>query len=374
MDVVELTTEFVSHNSASQLSNTPVSLAMAKQMRKAGLKVERIDYRDPNGTLKTNLVGKKGSGTGGLAMMGHNDVVPAEGWAWDPFKVIRRKGKIYGRGVADMKGSVACMIACAARYSPKMLKRPIYVVVTADEEINCGGADHVARKSKILRDSKVKYGIIGEPTLLDVVHTHKGSIKIEATAIGRATHSSRGKGTNANHILIPFLNEMLKINEEIQSNSRYLNQSFDPPHATLNIVLSDGETASNITAPLSRASINCRPMPGQNWSPIISRVKRLGKKFHVKLKISNSLKPLHTKVESRIVQEALGVTGKRKPKSVSYGTDGMIFGKNMEVVVLGPGSIQQAHTIDEWIEIDQLKKGVDVFSKMVDRFCIEEPQ
>ena len=92
------------------------------------------------------------------------------------------------------------------------------------------------------------------------------------------------------------------------------------------------------------------------------------------ISIYDSLKPLDTPTDSRIVQEALNITGKRKPKSVAYGTDGMIFGQNMELVVLGPGNIKQAHTIDEWIEIDQLHKGVDTFSKMVNRFCIEDPQ
>jgi acetylornithine deacetylase len=184
MNPVELTMEFVSHNSASYLSNVSVTDAMAKRMREAGLKVERIAYKDPNGVPKLNIVGKKGRGTGGLALMGHNDVVPATGWAWDPFKVIKKGSRIYGRGVADMKGSVACMIATAAAFDARKLKRPIYVVVTGDEEINCAGADVVFKNSKVLKESRVRYGIIGEPTLLDVVQAHKGSVKVQ-----RARHT-----------------------------------------------------------------------------------------------------------------------------------------------------------------------------------------
>ena len=107
MDPVQLTREFVSFNSTSYLPNVDCSNAMAERMREAGLAVERIPYTDPNGVPKLNLVGKKGNGTGGLALMGHNDVVPAEGWAWDPYEVIEKGSRIYGRGVADMKGSVA---------------------------------------------------------------------------------------------------------------------------------------------------------------------------------------------------------------------------------------------------------------------------
>lgn len=374
MNPVELTKEFVSFNSTSYLSNVEVTNAMAKRMREAGLKVERIPYKDPNGIAKLNIVGKKGRGTGGLAMMGHNDVVPATGWAWDPFKVVKKGSRIYGRGVADMKGSVACMIAAAAQFDARKLKQPLYVVVTADEEINCAGAAVVFDKSKTLKDSKVRYGIIGEPTSLDVVQAHKGSVKISATSKGRATHSSMGTGINSNHKLVPFLNDILAIDHELKTNPKLLNHNFVPPHSTLNMVIHGGEQASNITTPESGATINFRAMPGQNLVPLFKKIQASAKKHGVEISIYDSLKPLDTPTDSRIVQEALKVTGKRKPKSVAYGTDGMIFGQNMELVVLGPGNIKQAHTIDEWIEIDQLHKGVDTFAKMVNRFCIEDPK
>lgn len=373
MNPVELTKEFVSYNTTSYLSNVALTKAMAKRMKEAGLTVESIPYTDPNGVKKLNIVGKKGKGKGGLALMGHNDVVPAEGWAWDPFKVIKKGSRIYGRGVADMKGSVACMIAAAAKIDARKLKSPVYVVVTGDEEVNCLGADVVFNKSKVLKDSQVKYGIIGEPTLLDVVQSHKGSVKISVTSKGRATHSSMGTGINANHKLIPFLNDILAVDHELQTNPKYLNTNFTPPHSTLNIVIHGGEQASNITTPESGATINFRAMPGQNLKPLFTKIRNSAKKHGVKISIYDSLKPLDTPTESRIVQEALKVTGKRKPKSVAYGTDGMIFGQNMELVVLGPGNIKQAHTIDEWIEIDQLHKGVDTFGKMIHRLCIEDP-
>ncbi len=373
MDVIDMTAEFVSYNSASLLSNAPVSKAIAKRMRQAGLTVERLDYRDANGELKVSLVGKKGRGPGGVAMMGHSDVVPADGWAFDPFKLTEKSGRLYGRGSADMKGSVACMIAAAAAFSAKDLKRPVYVVSTADEETTSGGALAVLNRSKTLKSSRVRYGIIGEPTLLDVVYAHKGAFKVEATAKGRAAHSSTGRGVNANHLMIPFLNDMVGLIKEVEKDPAYRSNTFDPPHTTWNIVINDGNTASNVTVRESWATINARPMPDQNWNPIEKKVERLGRKHGVKLKMSRDLMPLHTPIDSPIVQEALHVTGKRKAKTVSYGTDGMIFGKAMELVVMGPGSIQQAHKTDEWIAKDQLYKGVDVFARMVSRLCIENP-
>jgi acetylornithine deacetylase len=171
--------------------------------------------------------------------------------------------------------------------------------------------------------------------------------------------------------VIPFLNEIVKLEQDLKSKSTFLDDTFDPPHAALNIVLSDGGTASNITAPVSRATINCRPMPGQNWDPIVKKIRRLARDFGVKLRMPKRLEPLGTPTASRVVQEALRVTGKRKPKTVPYGTDGMAFGKTMELVVMGPGNIAQAHTVNEWIAKEQLLKGVDVFTEMVRRFCVE---
>jgi acetylornithine deacetylase len=371
MNVIDLTAEFVSYNTVSNLSNAKCSAAMSKRMKEAGMKVERLQYSDPNGVTKVCLVGKKGKGKGGLAMMGHNDVVPAEGWAWDPFKLTKKKGLLYGRGSADMKGSVACMIATADRFKEKDLKQPIYVVVTSDEEINCGGAAWVYKHSKSLKGCK--YGIIGEPTMLDVVYAHKGSFKVDAQAKGLATHSSTGKGTNANHLMIPFLNDVLALGNKLKTDRRYTDDTFVPNYSPFNIVWTEGNTASNITAERSAALVNTRPMPGHDWEPVKKQIRAMAKKHGVKVAITDSLTPLNTPVDSRIVQEALSVTGKRKAKTVSYGTDGMIFGKNMELVVLGPGDIKQAHTIDEWIDPAQLKKGVDVFGQMVSRFCIEDP-
>ena len=113
-----------------------------------------------------------------------------------------------------------------------------------------------------------------------------------------------------------------------------------------------------------------RPMPGQDFAPLLDKIRALAKEREVHVDIYDGLAPLHTPVESRIVQEALSVTNKSEPKTVAYGTDGMIFGKTMELVVLGPGNIQQAHTIDEWIEIEQLHQAIDTFSEMVRRFCV----
>ena len=374
MDIVEVTRELVSHNSASRLSNVSVSKAIARWMRKAGLAVERLEYRDKWGVPKVSLVGKKGRGAGGLALMGHSDVVPAEGWATDPFKAVERNRRLYGRGCADMKGSIACMVAAAASVPAAELKRPVYVITTGDEEIDSGGAFEVIRRSRVFRSSKVRYGIIGEPTVLEVVHAHKGSFRVHVVARGRAAHSSTGRGVNANHLMIPFLNDVVRLSRKIEADPRYQDEAFDPPHSTWNIVMGDGETASNITAHESRATVNVRPMPGQNWDAVARQVERLADKHGVQVDVATDLQPLYTPVESRVVQEALRVTGKRKPKTVPYGTDAMAFGSVMELVVMGPGNIQQAHTTNEWISLEQLHKGVGVFGKIVRRFCVEEPE
>jgi len=374
IDVFEATAEFVSHDSSSKKSNAGVSRAISKWMRKVGLKVEQIEYDD--GVKKVNLVGKKGKGTGGLALMAHCDVVPAEDWVAtpDPFKLTAKGSKVYGRGSADMKGSIACMLAAVERLPLSELKCPVYVVTTSDEEVGCFGAEAVQKRSRTLRQSKVRYGVIGEPTMLDVVYAHKGSSVIQVLSKGRSAHSSTGKGINANHKLIPFLNDMVQLGAKLQATKKWQHKDFTPPYVGWNIVMGDGGTASNITAPESHATINCRQMPGQDWSPIFKQVRQSAKKHGVQVNIHNNLSPLDTPIDSRVIREALAVTGKRKPKTAAYGTDGMVFGTEMELVVMGPGDIQQAHTNTEWMENDQFAQGINAFEAMIRRFCIEDPE
>src|SRR6516225_826790 len=147
MNALDYAQKLVAFDSISRKSNIPVTDYSQQCLTELGFETERIDYDDPQGVRKACVVGKKGTGTGGLAYFGHTDVVPADRWfstAHGPFEPTVRDGRLYGRGSCDMKGSVACMWAAAAAVPNEKLKRPIYVTCTADEEIGYGGAAEIA--------------------------------------------------------------------------------------------------------------------------------------------------------------------------------------------------------------------------------------
>ena len=372
MNVVEYTKELVSHPSVSVQSNAAISDHIQQTLEDRGWQTERVDYHDAEGVLKVNVLGKKGPGEGGVAFFGHTDTVPAENWAFDsPFQPFEKDGRLYGRGACDMKGPVACALAAAERFDAASLRRPIYLICTADEEVHYIGAKVVAERSRMFQEEITKaHGIICEPTRLEVVYAHKGTVGIRAVAHGRAAHSATDAGLNANLKIIPFLWEMKKIHDELQSDPAWRNEEFDPPTPGWNIGVNDHNPVLNITAPESTATIYFRPMPGQDNQRVLDRVRRAAGENDLDLEIRQTGEPPYTPPDSPIVREVLEATGRITPRTVSYGTDAVVFGRHMPLVVFGPGDIAQAHTIDEWIELEQLEQGVELNCRLIERFCL----
>jgi len=370
LDAVEVTKDLIRFNSVSSNSNVAVSDNLQDHMRAIGFTVERVEYRDPNGTDKVSLVGRKGEGDGGLALLGHSDVVPADGWTRDPFEPWIEDGKLYGRGSCDMKGSLSCMLVACEAYDSSDLKNPLYIVFTGDEEVGCQGAAEVVNRSRLFNEYGLRFGIIGEPTLMRVVRAHKGMVSIRGVSQGRAAHSSTGKGVNANLAMIPFLEEMRAIYDELTTETKYFDGDFDPPYADWNIGINDGGVAPNVTAPQSVCTINYRPLPRHDQEALMVRVRDAASRCGIEVDIRKIGDPFVTPNASDIIQAALQATGTDSAHTVSYGTDGLIFGSVMELVVMGPGDIQQAHTVNEWMDLEQFGHAIGIYRNMIDRFCI----
>ena len=368
---VELTKELIRFDSISRNSNVPVSDHLHDQLDRLGFTIEPIPYQDEDGIEKVSLVGRKGEGNGGLALLGHSDTVPVDGWEEDPFEAVVRQDKLYGRGSCDMKGSLACMLAAAESFSSTHLLAPLYIVFTADEEVGCQGAKEVLARSELFNEFDLKYGIIGEPTLMQVVRAHKGAIAIRAKGTGRAAHSSTGSGINANLKIIPFLSEMKTIYDALTTDPQYFNDEFDPPFSDWNIGINDGGVALNMTAPQSVCTVYYRPMPGQNQEAILNRVQQAADHYDIELTINKSGDPFITPLESKIIQTSMDATGTRQAYTVPYGTDGLVFGKKLELVVMGPGDIKQAHTVNEWMSLEQFDRAIEIYKNMIHRFCVD---
>ena len=374
MEALDYLKKLVSFESTSALSNVPVSNYVEETLKGLGFNIERIEYDDKYGVRKANIIGKKGEGTGGIAYFGHTDVVPADPWFTEdhgPFEPTIVGSKLYGRGSCDMKGSIATMIAAAERFSIDELKRPIYICCTADEEIGYGGAKQVAERSEMFQEmvDGDANGIIGEPTLLEVVYAHKGTYGFRAISHGKAAHSSTREGLNANLAMIPFLAEMKAIHDETDSSPEWQNDEFDPPVISWNIGINDHTSAYNITAPQSICTVYFRCMPGQDAMSLVNRAKAAADENGIEFILENQANPMYVDPNSDYIKEVLSLSGREQGKTVSYGTDGAMLTALKNLVVFGPGSIEQAHTHDEWIELEQLDLGTEMYAKLIKEWC-----
>ena len=369
LDVVELAKDCVAIESVSQHSNAEVSDLLEQTLKQHSFEVERLHYLDENGERKVSLVGKKGDGADGLGLISHSDTVPAQGWDRSPFDPVIEDGRLIGRGSCDMKGPIAATIAAAAAVDAAKLKRSVFIVVTADEETSSGGARQVAQESSLFKKERPKYGVIAEPTQLIPVYAHKAGGRVFVTANGEAAHTSQDKGISANFLIAPFLVEMAELEKMFKTDESFMNHEFNPPTIGFNMVLTDGDCRPNVTAAKTVCTLSFRPMPNDRSKDVIDMIT--AKAVNYGFEVSSSLgEPFYISPESEIVGAGLKATGVAKAETVPYGTDSKEFRDDVQLVVLGPGNIAQAHTVGEWIEIEELKRAVDVYGRMIETFCM----
>ena len=374
MKALRYAKRLVAFNSTSHLSNREIAKYLEMKLTKHGFVVEKTGYLDRDGVRKVNLVAKKGGGAGGLAYFCHSDVVPAKRWftkKHGPFAPAVARERLYGRGSCDMKGSIACMLEASQSIAWDDLKRPFYFVCTADEEVGFDGAKVVVSDSKFYREMVADQtkAVIGEPTLLEIYHGHKGCYEFSATAKGKAAHSSSRDGVNANLKLIPFLTAMKELHDETESNAVYHNDAFHPPTLSVNISLEGDRSALNVTSSKAICHVNLRPMPGVDHLPLISRIRKLAKACDLELELNDYGGPMWVDPNSKFVLDALKLVHKRKSKTAAFGTDGGVLTELEDKIICGPGSIAQAHTKNEWISLEQLHLGTEVYSKMIRHWC-----
>ena len=374
MNAIQHTQELVKFPTVSKVSNASICDYLEDVLKRLGFTIERIEYTDIAGVRKVNVVGKKGAGTGGMAYFAHTDVVPADSWfscEHGPFEPTVKGDKLYGRGSCDMKGSIGSILAAAEHVAGAELRAPLYIALTADEEIGYCGAEQVARRSKFFQEmvQGESNGIVGEPTMLNVVHAHKGTYGFRATSHGKAAHSSTNEGINANLAMIPFLSEMKKIHDETREDPAWQHPAFDPSGISWNIGINDHTAAVNMTAAHSICTVYFRPAPGHDAEELIERSRKAAVLCGIDFEVLGAAQPLYLDPESDFVREVLGLSENESSQTVCYGTDGTALTEMKKLMVLGPGDIAQAHTQDEWILLDQLKKGSRLYAKLIRHWC-----
>lgn len=304
----------------------------------------------------------------GIMLSGHTDVVPVTGqnWSSDPFSAIERNGRIFGRGTADMKGFLACMLAMADRVDPRRLRAPIHLAFSYDEEIGCVG---VRRLVEGLRHAAhpPRFCIVGEPTSMQVIVAHKGKAALRAACCGVEAHSSLApKALNAIHLaceLVAGIREMQKTITEDGPRD----DAFDIGYTTLHVGTVSGGTALNIVPNNCELNLEVRNIPQHPLEDVVGRIQSLAERIEktarrdfpaasVRLETINEYPALETDPANDFVVDIKSLAGRNSHGKVAFGTEGGLFSKELGIptVVCGPGNIAQAHKPDEFIEISQL--------------------
>lgn len=368
LNVLSLAKTLVNIQSVSAQSNVEISDYIESWLTSVGFTIERLEYKDKNGVLKANLVAKLGHGTGGMAFCSHSDTVPGEGW--DAFSAVVKDGRLYGRGSCDMKGPLAATMVAAARIDASKLRQPLYIVVTADEEIGLDGAKYLAQHSALLRASRPQYGIIAEPTRLVPVYGHKGYARIFVTAHGKAAHTSTGQGISATFRIAPFMAEMAQLAEQLKQDESYMNHDFSPPTNGFNMIVNDGNCALNVTAAKTEVTLSFRTMPNSRAEELLALILEGAANYGLETRPAYH-EGLYTSLDSNVVKAACAVTGISSPELVSFGTDGIYLQAAIdELMILGPGDIAVAHTVGESIPIEELEHSVELYGEMIERLCM----
>ena len=368
-DVDTLARKLIAIDSQSHVSNAPLAEFVSDVLTPFADEIERIEYTDLGGRHKVSLVARVGKGSGGLALSGHMDTVPGLGWDSDPFEARVEYGRMYGLGAVDMKGAIAATLVAAETYARLGTQAPLTLIYTTDEETDTQGALSIVDESEILRYVAPRYCIVAEPTNLQVVNAHKAAITFSATARGRAAHSSSGKGLNANIAMIPFIHEMGQLYAELVEDEAYWDPSFEPPFPDWNITIDNHGTAANVTVPLSTCRVNFRYTPTLDPGPVLARVQESADRAGLELESWSSGPPLYIAPDSELVQLALEITGEQAPISVPYRTDACILSESVPCIVVGPGDLRQAHTVNEWVSVEQLHQSVDLYLKFIQAVC-----
>ena len=317
------------------------------------------------GTLKA----KKTNGKKPIILSGHTDVVPvSKGWSSDPFTATIKDDKLYGRGSCDMKGFIACTLAYAEVFKQSNLDRDIHFCYTFDEETACIGAPLLIKE---LKKRNIKNGIciIGEPTNMKIIDGHKGMNEYTIHFGGLAGHSSKPhKGVNAIEYASRYINKLLEIRQELIKRAPK-DCIFDPPHSTLSIGGISGGIAHNVIADKCKVEWETRPVNKADADFVTSEMdkfvneellpsmKKVFSKSFIKKEVIGEVIGFEKLNESEACEFVTSITGDNSREVVSFGTEAGLFQEiGISTVVCGPGSIEQAHKIDEFIELNEIKK------------------
>lgn len=355
------------------MSNQKVIDYLASVFGDLGFNTRVVPLGDPG---KSNLIASLGTGAGGLVLAGHSDTVPydADRWQTDPFTLTERDGKLYGLGATDMKGFFPVIIEAVKPYLDKPFKHPLIVLATADEESSMSGARALAEEG--IAGFKPRYAVIGEPTGLIPIRAHKG-IMMEAIRVrGKSGHSSNpALGNNALEAMNQVMNTLLQLRGELQL--KYRDPGFAVQTPTLNLGCIHGGDGANRICAECELHFDLRLLPGMDNDElrqiITQRLTPIAETSGTDIVLSSlfeGVDPFGESAHSELVKTCEELTG-NTADTVAFATEAPFMQQlGMQTLILGPGSINQAHQPDEFIPLNQIEPAVNILRRLIEKYCL----
>ncbi len=378
---LEIMAKLISFPTVSRETNLPLVDWVEEYLNSHGITAHR--WPDPDQPHKAALYSHVGPvKEGAIVLSGHTDVVPVDGQPWnsDPFTVVEKDGKYFGRGTCDMKGFDALAIWALVEAHHAGVKRPLQLALSFDEEVGCTGAPPMieAMQGVVPKGSAV---IVGEPSMMQAVTGHKGGFGYATHLIGFEVHSSiMHTGVNAIMQAAPLIDWANDQNaSNMAAEPSEIAAMFDPPWTTCHVGMIEGGTAHNITAKDCRFMMDFRVVPGENaadWrAAYLEQVKQAEARMQdvhpdARIDISDTFAVPALVPEQDGEAEALvrSITGDNASHVVSYGTEaGQFQEAGYSAVICGPGDIAQAHQPNEFITVAQFNQGHGFMERLVQR-------
>lgn len=353
-------------------SNEAVVQTLAEWLEPLGFKVELMEV--PGMPGKFNMIATLGSGPGGLVLSGHTDTVPFDDKRWqsDPFTLTERDDRWYGLGTCDMKGFFPLAIEAARAFAGRELKQPLIILATADEESSMNGARALAEAGR----PQARYAVIGEPTSLRPVRMHKGIMMERLVFEGQSGHSSDPSlGRNALEGMHEALGELLGLRSAWQE--KYRNPNFRVEVPTLNLGCIHGGDNPNRICARCELHFDLRPLPGMDMASlrqaILGKLQPLAERRELSMvfePLFDGVPPFETPADAQLVRACEKLTG-HTAHAVAFATEAPWLQQlGLETLVMGPGSIDQAHQPDEFLELSQLEPTVTILKGLIKQFCL----
>lgn len=352
-------------------SNLGVVNLLAGWLQPMGFKVRINPIENHPG--KANLIATLGSGTGGLLLSGHTDTVPFDAHLWqsDPLTLVQRQDRWYGLGVCDMKSFLAICIAAIEPYVNTRLNRPLTILGTADEESSMSGA----RSLQLTDLNEPGFALIGEPTNLKPVNRHKGIMMLSLRITGQSGHSSNpdygNNALNATGFVIEELNAFRQYLTE-----KYVDTTFEVAGPTLNLGCIHGGDNPNRICDHVELSFDLRILPGMNNVALIEEINQRIRHRLNDTGLDINLRLLHPPVDAfessgGDLLGTIAAFNSETPISVAFATEAPFLSKlGIETIVMGPGSIDQAHQPNEFLELAQLDPTIAIIRALINKYCL----